>query len=542
MAVNEKTGFRKRTNPAARILFLILLICLMAGGAFQFQRTTPKGVGLVSDSVNYINGARSIAAGDGYFRESGGGTLKPITNFPPFYSILLSIPLYFGLDWTSAAWGFSFVFYILNIGLIGLLVCVTLSSEVLGLAAAALFVLSKPFLYFQVFAMSEPLFFFCTLMAFLLFDLARKRENSNGLIWLLCGLFCGFAFLTRYVGIVSLCAVLVALLSDFRLPRKRSGKAILFTLIGALPVILAWLVRNVLVSGNAANRAALFHPLSAADFKTGVLIFWQWLFPLRYENLTAPVGWMRFSVLFLLAGGAVFLLVCLIRIWRTKRSLPDWIMQAAVYVLYILGYLAFVVLTISLFDASVNIEERILYPAFLVLILLAFTLARMVLSQKRWVLGLAAAAVYVLAAANFSQDLVRFIPRFSSEGYGWAWEGWRTSPAMEILRELPEETVIYSNQLEAVSLWAERGAYALLDPIDPSSNLPREGYAETMAVIRQQVLSGESVLVFFGVQAWIEPGTPNWVTELCEGLPVIYQDTSEWVIGQKADAAEIWSK
>ena len=51
-----------------------------------------------------------------------------------------------------------------------------------------------------------------------------------------------------------------------------------------------------------------------------------------------------------------------------------------------------------------------------------------------------------------------------------------------------------------------------------------------MEEIRRQVFYGESVLVFFGVQDWIEEDG-NWITELCDDLPVIYQDTSEWVIG-----------
>ena len=80
--------------------------------------------------------------------------------------------------------------------------------------------------------------------------------------------------------------------------------------------------------------------------------------------------------------------------------------------------------------------------------------------------------------------------------------------------------------------WTGRGSYALLDPIDPSSDAERPGYAETQTEIRRQVLSGEAILVFFQVGDWLDPaGGGNWVTRLTEGLPVIYQDESEWVIG-----------
>ena len=93
----------KKSGKAGDVIFAILFILLIAASCFIFIRSTPYGVGMVSDSVNYINGARSIAAGNGYYRESGAGTLKAITNFPPLYSIVLSLPLKLGMDWLTAA-------------------------------------------------------------------------------------------------------------------------------------------------------------------------------------------------------------------------------------------------------------------------------------------------------------------------------------------------------------------------------------------------------------------------------------------------------
>ena len=87
MTVTEKTGFIQGIEKKQNLIFWLMLSVIMAVGGILYFRTTPHGVGLVSDSVNYINGARSIAAGNGYFRESGGGILKPLQIFPPLYSI-----------------------------------------------------------------------------------------------------------------------------------------------------------------------------------------------------------------------------------------------------------------------------------------------------------------------------------------------------------------------------------------------------------------------------------------------------------------------
>ena len=91
----------------------VLLLC--AAAVFIFLKTAASGVGLVSDSVNYLNGARMISEGRGYARLSGNQSVKPITNFPPLYSIILSGFRFAGLDAAAAAWWVALIFYLLNL-------------------------------------------------------------------------------------------------------------------------------------------------------------------------------------------------------------------------------------------------------------------------------------------------------------------------------------------------------------------------------------------------------------------------------------------
>ncbi|MBR6088581.1 MAG: hypothetical protein IKP86_01515, partial [Anaerolineaceae bacterium] len=200
------------------------------------------------------------------------------------------------------------------------------------------------------------------------------------------------------------------------------------------------------------------------------------------------------------------------------------------WLLFIVGYNLFVILTISLFDASVNIEERILFPAFMLFFLILPVLFGWLAKRMDYLPALLPLIAVIFFTIIFTNDTIPHLGDMAERGYGWGWEGWNTSPAMQIIRELPENKLLYSNQIEAVSLWTGRGAYALLDPVDPSSEQVREGYQDTMYEIRQQVLYGKAVLVFFGIDSWLGSGN-NWVTELCEGLPFIYRDNSEWVIG-----------
>jgi len=73
-------------------LVVILLVLVAAGACTLVWANTRWGVGLRGDSYAYISGARNLADGLGYSRISGGGEVKPITHFPPQFSLVLASP------------------------------------------------------------------------------------------------------------------------------------------------------------------------------------------------------------------------------------------------------------------------------------------------------------------------------------------------------------------------------------------------------------------------------------------------------------------
>lgn len=517
----------RKDNKAANVLFFVLLAILIGLSFYLYIRCTPDGLGLVSDSVNYINGGRSIAAGSGYYRQSGGGELKAITNFPPLYSICLALPFLFGVDWQLAVWWIGLVFFVVNTVLIVRMIWLAGGNRWAGLAGALMMLSMRPYLNYQFYAMSEPVYYCCTFLAFIC--MLRGFHSGKLFWWFGCGVFCGGAFLARYIGIVSLCAVFGTVIVFCRGKRGRTLAALF---CGALPLIAAWLVRNALITGNASNRQVLSHWVTIDDLRHGVMIIWRWIFPSRYGGMDAPVPWMVWSVAGFFIFAAAFCFIFMLIMIRRNQKAPEPVVCIWTWLLFIIGYNLFVVLTISLFDASVNIEERILFPAFMIFFLILPVLAGWFLSGKEYLLSCIPLALIVMFTGIFAQDTIPHLSDMAEHGYGWGWKGWDSSPAMQIIRGLPEDKIIYTNQIEAVSLWTGRGAYALLDPVDPSSEQVREGYQDTLNEIRRQVNDGESVLVFFGITSWVADGD-NWITELCEGLPFIYRDTSEWVLGKE---------
>ena len=516
----------RKNTKIANTIFVIFFILLIIGSAYLFIRCTPYGVGLVSDSVNYINGGRSIAAGNGYYRQSGGGELKPITNFPPLYSICLAVPFLFGMKWQLAVWWVSLIFFLFNTALIIRLIWLASGSRWAGLLGAGLMLTMQPYLYYQFYAMSEPVYYFCTFLAFIL--MLRGYQTGNFFWWLGCGAACGDAFLARYIGIVSLCAIFGFILVFCR---EKKGRAFAGLFCGALPLISAWLIRNALITGNASNRQVLSHWVTADDLKHGILILWRWIYPARYGRLENPTGWMIWVTAGFFVLAVIFCIVLMIAAIRRNKPFSPAAGSIWTWLLFIIGYDLFVILTISLFDASVNIEERILFPAFMIFFLIPPVIFGRLCAGRDYLPAILPLAVILFFAVNFTIDTIPNLSKMAESGYGWGWEGWDTSPAMQLIRTLPEDKIIYSNQIEAVSLWTGRGSYALLDPVDPSSEQVREGYQDTMKEIRRQVNDGKAVLVFFGIESWVGSGD-NWITQLCEGLPFIYRDTSEWVLGK----------
>src|SRR4030067_586560 len=73
-----------------RWIFIIILLAMSLIGMSALWRSTPYGLGLVNDSATYVEGTTSLLAGKGYVRISGGGEIKPITHFPPLFSLLLA--------------------------------------------------------------------------------------------------------------------------------------------------------------------------------------------------------------------------------------------------------------------------------------------------------------------------------------------------------------------------------------------------------------------------------------------------------------------
>ena len=169
-----------RLLSSRRVFFVTALPVLAVGAFFLLLYATPQGLGLNDDSIAYIAGARSLLAGDGY-REAWLVSAGYVTHFPPgFPAALAFIGSALGVDPLRAARLLNAMLFGLNTLLVGWLAFRMTASRAVGLLTAALFLITPAMLRIHSNAMSEPLYIFFTLAAFLALDVYLRGAGRRG--------------------------------------------------------------------------------------------------------------------------------------------------------------------------------------------------------------------------------------------------------------------------------------------------------------------------------------------------------------------------
>jgi hypothetical protein len=180
--------------------------------------------------------------------------------------------------------------------------------------------------------------------------------------------------------------------------------------------------------------------------------------------------------------------------------------------LYIFGYLASIISSMTWFDASTKFQLRILSPIFVsTLIINVYFLHWLFKKQK-----LLSTFYFLLIFSLSLYGTINTITELRKGGQGYASFQWFDSEAMDFLNSLPDDVKIYSNETAAVYLYTNRGGYVLPDLIDPVTGQERGGFEEGKSNLQKDILSGEAVLALFDVNK--DENTKALYKILSEGL------------------------
>jgi hypothetical protein len=353
-------------------------------------------------------------------------------------------------------------------------------------------VLNASLLRLHASALSEPLFLLFSLLSFWMFDLYHERDAHW--LWLVaCSASVGLAYLTRYAALALAATFVVGLLVLHPTWHKRWMSIAVFTL-GLVPWIAGWAIRNSAVGGTTTNRTLVWHPISSANIDTALRTASGFLIPVEaWRQALFRIPGLLPGLLLAILAAVLCYIVVKIRQRQASSSGSAVEVLSLLHAMYIFVYLASIAASMSLFDASTKFRLRILSPVY-VSLLVAVVAVGVLAWRKRRGLALTLGILILTASAS---GLVSTLSDLTRGGQGYASFRWYDSEAMQFLRDLPPDAMIYTNEPGAVYLYTGRAGYVLPDQVDPVTATARPGFEEGLAQLQADIRSGKGVLALF---------------------------------------------
>jgi len=455
---------------------------------------TPAGVGLTNDSAAYIGGARSILNGTGYSDIWLMPPYEPITHYPPLYSMILAGGGMLGVDPIRAARALNILLFGLNTYLTGYLVWLVTRKILFTLWASLIFISTVMFLRVHVYAMSEALFLAIMLGAILTLRAYSIRPKMV-YIGLLALLSAG-AILTRYSGLALVPAITLGLFflaEDW----KRKFSTALFYLGLTFLVTLPWFIRNRMVAGNVTNRSWEFHPITSDNLDQGIYNLSRLFIPV--ESIRRPIfksGAWEWMLFLLFVGICIWAAILFFQLAASKKRDPSKIFNFTLLATFAAYFLA-IFFSMSFFDNSTKLQDRIIAPGYLLFLLILVLSANTWLTKgAKWKVGLLGILGVVTLIFSLNATILEMLS-LRSGGLGYASWKYRDNPVMLAVRELPKDVIVFTNSPPAVYLAADRATQVMPTAIDPVSNTLRTDYSDNLSAMLQQIESGAAVLALF---------------------------------------------
>lgn len=488
--MNQTTGIKFQNILRIAPLVLIALI-----GMGIVSWITRSGPGMSGDSIWYQMGAENLLAGRGYLRFSGAGELRPITQFPPFYSMVLAGIGFSGLDLISAGRWLNVLLLGLNVGLIWMIVEGASSSWILASLAAALTVANLGTVKYYSWIMTEPLFISLSLVCLVFLLRYSMRNRLRDLVW--AAIIAGLAVVTRLIGLglVAAGCVFLLIINSGRL-RQCLFRSFLFFAISIIPAVI-WLMQSSSAGEGTFNRSLVFHPMSVELIKGYFLFLGDWI---QLHRLVP--GDYRFVIAVLLAlAGPLLYLFGWIKERRVNHSLHVRSRDSAIFLLliYLVSYVATLYINSTFIDASTTpyAPERYvtsIYPVFVMLVLLTYHRAWERIGRKAVVtviLSLFVAGVILLQGRVTWKAMTRDeIPL----GYP---EFIREHPVFIVsVQDSARSHIVYSNNPELTYAISGSGAYILPFKFNVGTGLMNPGFDHDVERLTKDLGQGARIIQF----------------------------------------------
>jgi 4-amino-4-deoxy-L-arabinose transferase-like glycosyltransferase len=462
-------------NLRASKYTLIGLIAVFLVAMAIIIYATPFGLGLGFDSVAYISAARNLKSGVGLGRITCVG-FKPMTLWPPFYPITLAGLGLLGLDPIRSSRAISVAGYALTIFVAALLIY-RISRKILPLVLiSVLFLSSASIVNTFSWAMSEALYIPISLVS--LYLLYEYMENGRRAYLIGSAIFIGLAMVTRYVGIALLPVWLIILaVSENASVREKIKNGLIGLVLAGFP-LLAWFIRNDIVSNSGTGRKLSLNIPSLLDLEYFIKQVVSWVIPVEYTRYRIRLIIIAVSFLALIIMTIFFLFSPKLKSSAVRKGILLFLLYSLFYSLVVLGTIIFWVPSISMVD------ERILVPLLVNLLILVALAGIYVWETEHRTFEVLFGLICLYMFIYYSPQQIKTINELHSDGQGYASRVWQDSPAIDDLKNI--QSVVYTNDFQA--LYFLSGQNGCILPTNEND----------LDVMRENIFGKKGYVVVFG--------------------------------------------
>jgi 4-amino-4-deoxy-L-arabinose transferase-like glycosyltransferase len=474
---------KNRLIPVFFIFFALSAVIL-----FIFISSHPLGVS--PDSTVYIEAARNLASGKGYFARG-----EPLTHFPPGYPLFLTLATWIGGEVFPTANWMQAGLFLINGLMVGVIVFFSSGKSYLPAILGILFFFCS-LVFFEIHSMawSEGLFLLSGILSgFFLYRYLSSKKRW----WLLAsGVLLSIAILTRYIGIVLLPAAWVCLWwFNGRSQKKKWADTGMLILIACIPFVL-FVINNALTAGNIANRDFAVHLPGIVHIKSLLVRLFDFWIPQDFTR------WIKLPLLMILALSILlpgYGLMTGSNKLRTESWQFTWLFGCA----FIFFYLSFLAFSLSFLDASTPLDRRILSPIFTAVLLLFLgpTWKWLKEKEKVWMRALVVVWLGLSIAANL-YFTGNYYSRWKSEGLGYSSDSWSQMDIVQLVKTIPERIKIYSNAQDLFIFLTQKPISRLPYKSDPTSLQGNPDYGQEMQAMCKEVRTGDATIVMIVKENW----------------------------------------
>lgn len=472
-------------------LFLIILGLAILAGTALFYQTTNQGLGVLPDSMIYLSVARNVLHGYGFTHPPG----TPLTHYPPLYPAALALA---GIPWADPVEGarwLHLIVYLANLSLVGLLIYRGTNGSVIAGACGLFFMLlSRIVGYRHALLLSEPLFIFFTLGALILLN--EYFQYRRMLILAAACITIGLACLTRYVGYALIPAGIILILV-FNCPRYFKLMVVYAFILSICTIgVLAYFISSNISDIIIGNRHIIFHMITMAQAEQLINITTQWFF----VPSTLPLS-LKTILLISISVLAVLLFMKTMKNYGLQSPLVRIPLMCAIF---LFSYFCLLVVTILFVEAMLPFDNRILFPFLVVLVICLVSLCKNALTFAnipKW-FALSAFALATMFLLVQGREMIEVSAQCGEIGIGYAGRAWKVSKTVGVLKQVPKDTLIYSNAPDAIDFLLDRQAMMIPRKQNSTTRQVNADFQNQMEEMVQRLRTTQGVLAYFRLVKW----------------------------------------